>query len=571
MIIQRSSRRQNALTTRLKRHVKSLRLSFMQAWMVFKTHPFFTRVLTSRAAFISLILLAPIFVVALLLAPVTRDVGGYLYDTPLWLSLLTTFPNIGRFILLSTASLGAVTALYLTLSDNWSLFFRWWAWGKAKRHDWGRSVTSHPLMIRARLSQFEEEDGIFISYAPAQLKYGLPKRKLTYADDRHVIVVGGSRGGKGISIIVPNLLHHKGSVIVYDPAGENFALTAAYRQQVLGQKVVVLDPFGITDAPSNTWNPLAEIDFDADPLALDKCYALAESLIERSAKDSYWTQSAQELLAMCCAFVGLRSIEENLHLGQVYALLHSEDLDPLWKAMSHINGCNLSTIISRFGASCLSREGKEFDGVLQTLRTALRFIATESMSNSLSSSDVSLSSLKDGNTTVYIVMPAGAGATYKGWLRLVYNCAFDAMQDTAITKPSVPTLFLMDEFPLLGYMERIKRAAGEAAKFGVKFFICAQDINQLKEIYGEAWESFVGNSGLTIMFANNDLATQTYLSKKLGQEYYTSTSTSSSSQSGSSTSSSQQLRDVARPDQVGRQSSRETGKAYILTPDMKPI
>jgi len=36
-------------------------------------------------------------------------------------------------------------------------------------------------------------------------------------DDRHVITVAGSRGGKGTSLIVPNLLSYKHNVVVVFP------------------------------------------------------------------------------------------------------------------------------------------------------------------------------------------------------------------------------------------------------------------------------------------------------------------------------------------------------------------
>ncbi|MDB2437135.1 type IV secretory system conjugative DNA transfer family protein [Hellea sp.] len=460
-----------------------------------------------------------------------------------------------------------LSCIYLTVSANWHLFLRWWAIGTARRKDRWQAVTTNPLIVRLRLSAHSQEGGTLLTMLGKHRFLRLPRRKLTYEDDRHVGVLGGTRGGKGTSIIVPNLLHHKGSVIVYDPAGENFALTAAYRQKVLGQTIVVLDPFSVTGQKSHAWNPLAEIDFEGDPQALDKCYALAESIIAVEGKDPYWSQSAQELLAMMCAYVGLRSIPENMHLPQIYDLLQSGELEPLWYAMSTCEGLN--GILSRYGQAQGNRDNKEFAGVIQSLRTALRFMATQTMRNNLSTTDFTMRDLKDGKTTVYIVMPAGAGETYKGWLRLLFDCAFDAMQDNSIPSPKTPTLFLMDEFPLLGYMGRIKRAAGEAAKFGVKLFICAQDITQLKEIYGEAWETFIGNSGLTIMFANNDLATQNYLSAKLGKEYYKKITTSSG-QSGS-TSSTLELRSVARADEVARQTNRTSGSAYFLIPDMKPM
>ena len=38
---------------------------------------------------------------------------------------------------------------------------------------------------------------------------------------RHFLTVAATRSGKGTSLIIPNLLHYAGSVIVIDPKGEN--------------------------------------------------------------------------------------------------------------------------------------------------------------------------------------------------------------------------------------------------------------------------------------------------------------------------------------------------------------
>jgi type IV secretory pathway TraG/TraD family ATPase VirD4 len=52
---------------------------------------------------------------------------------------------------------------------------------------------------------------------------------LGYADDRHVCLVGGSRGGKGTTGIVPTLITWPGSICVLDLKGENATITAARR------------------------------------------------------------------------------------------------------------------------------------------------------------------------------------------------------------------------------------------------------------------------------------------------------------------------------------------------------
>ena len=86
-----------------------------------------------------------------------------------------------------------------------------------------------------------------------------------YCDDRHVCLVSGSRGGKGTTSIVNNLILWPGSIFVIDPKGENATITAARRgrgsehARGLGQKVRVLDPFKaaqVDDSFRGRFNPL---------------------------------------------------------------------------------------------------------------------------------------------------------------------------------------------------------------------------------------------------------------------------------------------------------------------------
>jgi type IV secretion system protein VirD4 len=55
------------------------------------------------------------------------------------------------------------------------------------------------------------------------------ERLIGWKDDRHVMTIAGSRAGKGVSLIVPNLLLYEGSALVFDPKGENAKITAGRR------------------------------------------------------------------------------------------------------------------------------------------------------------------------------------------------------------------------------------------------------------------------------------------------------------------------------------------------------
>jgi type IV secretory pathway TraG/TraD family ATPase VirD4 len=70
---------------------------------------------------------------------------------------------------------------------------------------------------------------------------------LRFAGAEHVFIYAPSRSGKGVGLVIPSLLSYRGSMIISDFKGENWQLTAGWRQSI-GQHVFKFDP---TD-PSGT-------------------------------------------------------------------------------------------------------------------------------------------------------------------------------------------------------------------------------------------------------------------------------------------------------------------------------
>ena len=99
-----------------------------------------------------------------------------------------------------------------------------------------------------------------------------------------------------------------------------------------------------------------------------------------------------------------------------------------------------------------------------------------------------------------------------------------------------PTLFLLDEFAGLKRLEVIENATAQAAGFGVKFFFVVQSLVQLKEVYKDSWEVFLGNSGLQLFFQVADDFTRSYLSRMLGEREVRRQSHSGSQSSSASDS-----------------------------------
>jgi type IV secretory pathway TraG/TraD family ATPase VirD4 len=60
----------------------------------------------------------------------------------------------------------------------------------------------------------------------------------------HLLTMAAPGSGKGVGVVIPNLLRHRGSAIVLDPKGENYIVTAQQRRK-LGNVVYYYDPWEV--------------------------------------------------------------------------------------------------------------------------------------------------------------------------------------------------------------------------------------------------------------------------------------------------------------------------------------
>ncbi len=149
---------------------------------------------------------------------------------------------------------------------------------------------------------------------PINSHFTLPKKgtMLGQTTKRHLLSVAPTRTGKGVSLIVPNLLVYAGSAMVIDPKGENAWLTAEFRRKSLCQKVLILDPWGEVNRRYGEktgkletiarFNPLSILDPESEHYADDLAY-LADALVINQGKDPHWDDSARELVAGLISYV----------------------------------------------------------------------------------------------------------------------------------------------------------------------------------------------------------------------------------------------------------------------------
>lgn len=407
-------------------------------------------------------------------------------------------------------------------------------------------------------------------------------------DDRHVLTVVGTRGGKGVSLIVPNLLTYDGSVIAVDPKGELAAITAGARRQK-GQKVVILDPFDTSrTGATGCFNPLDMLDVTSETV-IDDAGLIADALIIGSEREPHFTDTARILVKTLILFT-LTLPKEDRNLITVFRLLSGADKriqDIAERSEGRIKGsaalfallgtCRdpFDGVVAGMGENFSQMADRELSGVLSTARTQLEFLGSKSMSRVLQSGDFSLSDLKTSKATLYLCLPAMNMGTHARWLRVILNLALVAFERARV-KTDIPVLMVLDEFPVLGNMKAIETAAGLMAGFGVKLWIVVQDMGQLSRLYKESWETFIGNAGVMTFYSNLDKRTLDYLSDKLGQTAVLveqSNDTTLSQRHAGSTGRREELRvqRLAAPNELEKLLNRDTRRVLVIVAGQSPV
>lgn len=401
-------------------------------------------------------------------------------------------------------------------------------------------------------------------------------------DDRHIVTIAGSRAGKSSTVLIPNLLYYPGSVIIIDPKGELARMTAATRAGQLGQRVIVLDPFGTSGLPQSTFNPLDELD-PASNLFIDDVAQIADALIIDAEKDPHWTDAAKMLVAALLLYMAatgsitLRRLWHILSGGEgKLTCPQGEDDDPadyLFCRMLAIEDFNGRVALA--GSEFLDKSEKELASILSTARVQLRFLDSDPLTDCTASSTFRLAHLKAAPTTIFLCLPATRLATHARWLRLVVSLALNAMERNPAA-PVHPVLFVLEEFGALGYMRPIEYATGFMAGFGVKLWSVLQDISQLKTHYPKSWETFLGNAGLIQAFGNSDFATTEHLSKLLGNTRVQETRSVFVSSGGRASGDMGRREEVRmtpllEPSEIAYYFARETNRQLIIVPGRGPL
>ena len=411
-------------------------------------------------------------------------------------------------------------------------------------------------------------------------------------DDRHITTVAGSRSGKGVSVIIPNLLLYRGSVLVLDPKGENATITAAQRLR-LGQTVRILDPFDVVSArlaaQKAQYNPLAAL-APASPSLVSDVGLIADAFVVRSGgQEAHWDDTAYALiegiLLHVCTWSDYQDCRDVVTFRRLltHGATYATDDGQLWSGMTGLYrqmeaNHAVRGLVQAAAFDMLDRSENEASGVLSTARRQTKVLDLPELQDILQGNDVALPDLKRSLFSLYICIPASHLTLCARLMRLIVLQALAAMERTPTPFGMLPVRFMLDEMAVLGHLKPLEDAIGQMAGFGVQIHGILQDLSQLQQLYQGRWESFLGNSGVVQFFGNADLTTLKWIAERLGKTtietlHHHERATMQIHQGLSGEDRRREVVELLTPEEIARFFARSDTyrRCLVIQPDTRPL
>jgi type IV secretion system protein VirD4 len=341
------------------------------------------------------------------------------------------------------------------------------------------------------------------------------RKILRVEDDRHHLIIGPTRSGKGACYVVPNALVHEGSMIVTDLKGEIFRSTAGYRKSK-GNQVFLFAP---GSDRTHRYNPLDFIRPDRGDRTTD-IQNMAAILVPEvtESENSIWQATAQQVMAGAISYIN-ESIhyEGHRNLGEVTAFFNSgANLQALMTLIKEHEPYLSRFTMESFNAYIALSERAAASALLD-IQKALRPFRNERVVAATSVTDMDLRALKHRPISIYLAPNVTDITLLRPLLALFVQQTLDGLM-LEQTERSIPVYFLLDEFRQLKKMNEITTKLPYVAGYNVKMAFVIQDLKNLDEIYGEtSRHSLMGNCGYQLILGANDQVTAESVSKSLGK------------------------------------------------------
>lgn len=304
-------------------------------------------------------------------------------------------------------------------------------------------------------------------------------RMLFWNSDESLLCYLRTGGGKGVSLIQPNLAHvNDRSLVVIDVKNGELAWSSAeHRKNTIGDKCIFINPYGLHGYETTRINPLQKLieaaianrGFDGE------AESIAHILVPKPKieGDNAWVRKgAVELLALRMEFLA-KFDTENCTLSNIWRFTNGD--------AAHFK-YSLS-LMATCGEESIERRAMTFDGMRgdapkqwEAIRSDAAssvaiFEPTKSLGRATDAHDFDLARLKKEKCTIYLMLPVDRLDVAAPFGSLIINLLIETL---AAATGRIRTSFILDEFANFPKVSGILRSLRLHRSLGIQFWFFAQ-------------------------------------------------------------------------------------------------
>lgn len=331
--------------------------------------------------------------------------------------------------------------------------------------------------------------------APAGIVLGkFGGKVMRFGGPEHVLLEAPTRAGKGVGVIIPNLLDWLGSLVVLDIKQENYDNTAGYRLKVLKQQVLLFNPL---DPKGRTvrWNPLSYINRRDPVQVINELQKIGVMLFpDPLTGESFWAESARTAFLGVAAYVAA-TVDDGedalpFTIGEIYRQFAAGDAAKRFPKIIR----NLEQAGKPLSSACVSAL-KDFTSASANTFTSIRQSVTAKINAWLnpyvdaatSESDFDLSDFRDKRISLYL----GVSPDDLDRVAPIYGLLFQQLVDRNVRelpkgdRHQIKVLVALDEFASLGKCSVLAHAFSYVAGYGLRLLPAFQSMEQIQGVYGD--------------------------------------------------------------------------------------
>lgn len=165
---------------------------------------------------------------------------------------------------------------------------------------------------------------------------------ITQKSNAHMLIVGSTRSGKGVSCIIPTEFRWPESIIIFDPKAEGWDISSNYRAKF--SYTFKFQP----ECPKESihYNPLLSIRRGVATMPDIQNLCLSLIALNEQSKDPFWDNEARKLLAAVIGYVIYCMPPERKTFKEVYSIFTAQD-DEFKQQMNQEEGNEEESLVQK--------------------------------------------------------------------------------------------------------------------------------------------------------------------------------------------------------------------------------